>query len=98
MANQVAMMTWMKNFLTPEQRSELCLAHRQERDQRYADRIKAVLGVDAGTSSIAVLAEYLLVDERTIWRYVALYTKAGLSGLLERKHQGLSWKADPARV
>ncbi len=38
----------MKNYLTEEERAQLRLQHRRERDRREADRIKAVLLYDKG--------------------------------------------------
>jgi hypothetical protein len=41
----------MKNLLSDEQRSQLRLQHKKERDKRVCDRIKAVLLSDEGWST-----------------------------------------------
>ena len=38
----------MSNLLTSEERSELLLKHKSERDKRMADRIKVILLFDQG--------------------------------------------------
>jgi transposase len=59
----------MKAILTREERSDLERLHRQQRDSKQADRIKAILLVDMGYSR-AEVARILFRDEGTItaWR------------------------------
>lgn len=62
----------MKDFLSSEQRSELRLKHRSEKDGRTRDRIKAVLLANKGWS-FRHIAEALLLDEETISKHVHEY-------------------------
>ena len=62
----------MKEYLTPEQRSELKSKHRSEKDRRTADRIKAILLSDKGWT-FRQIAEALLLDEETISTHVNEY-------------------------
>jgi transposase len=65
----------MKEFLPPEQRSQLRLQHRSEKDRRTADRIKAVLLSDKGWT-FRQIAEALLLDEETISKHVTEYIES----------------------
>lgn len=62
----------MKEFLTSEQRTQLKLQHRSEKDRRTADRIKAVLLSDKGWT-YRQIAEALLLDVETIAKHVSEY-------------------------
>lgn len=64
----------MKAFLTESERRVLRFQHRQERNRRVADRIKAVLLSDKGRS-YRQIADALLLDEQTISRHVEDYCK-----------------------
>ena len=55
----------MKNFLTEQERNYLKLLHKQERDKRICDRIKAVLLHDKGWSS-AQISEALLITDSSM--------------------------------
>ncbi len=77
----------MKNFLSPEQVRELKYAHRHERDKRLADRIKAVISLNAGFS-FENIAAILLLDETTLRRYVEIFQEKGVGGLLELQYHG----------
>ena len=59
----------MKEYLNQEEREALKAQHRQEKNRRVADRIKAVLLSDKGWT-YRQIAEALLIDERTISRHV----------------------------
>ncbi|GHT93817.1 hypothetical protein FACS1894122_09650 [Alphaproteobacteria bacterium] len=59
----------MKNFLTKEEETELKQRHRQEKDRRTADRIKAVLLSNKGWS-YRYISEALFLDEETISKHV----------------------------
>ena len=52
----------MDNFLSEEEKKYFRLLHRQERERRSADRIKAVILLDKGWTRRAI-AEALLLDE-----------------------------------
>lgn len=62
----------MKGFLTETKREALKAQHRQEKNRRVADRIKAVLLSDKGWT-YRQIAEALLIDEQTIGRHVDEY-------------------------
>lgn len=58
--------------LTDKQRKELIQRHRQERDKRICDRIKAVLVFDDGYN-YSEIARLLLLDDETIRRHINDY-------------------------
>ena len=58
--------------LTDKQRQDLIQRHRQERDKRICDRIKAVLAFDDGYS-YSEIARLLLLDDETIRRHINDY-------------------------
>ena len=62
----------MKKFLNKEERKQLTEQHRQEKDGRTRDRIKAVLMSDTGWT-FKDIAEALLLDQETISRHVKEY-------------------------
>ena len=62
----------MKKFLNEEERKQLTDQHRQEKDGRPRDRIKAVLMSDTGWT-FKDIAEALLLDQETISRHVKEY-------------------------
>src|SRR5208282_216883 len=74
-------------MLTEEQISELKLAHKQTREKRLADRIKAILYLHYGLS-YAEIAKLLLFDEVTIRRYMKQFKENGIKGLLEFRYTG----------
>ena len=53
----------MRDFLSPEERSKLKLQHKQERDRRVCDRIKAILLADEGWTFKQIAKVLLLSDE-----------------------------------
>jgi len=73
--------------LTDDQVIRLKLAHKQTREKRLADRIKAVLYVHFGLS-YAEIAKLLLFDEVTVRRYGKQFEKKGVDGLLEYRYTG----------
>lgn len=77
----------MGEFLTEKQVTELKQAHKQVREKRLADRIKAVLYLNYGLS-YSDIAKLLLFDEVTIRRYVKAFKEKGLDGLLEFHYTG----------
>lgn len=62
----------MERKLTDKQRQDLIQRHRQERDKRVCDRIKAVLAFDDGYS-YSEIARLLLLDDETIRRHINDY-------------------------
>lgn len=77
----------MKDFLTEEQVKTLKLTHRTLRDKKLADRIKAVLSLNAG-HELSKIAAILLLDEVTLRRYVERFKEKGVDGLLEYRYTG----------
>ncbi len=74
-------------MVTEEQVQALKLAHKQTRDKRVADRIKAILYLHYGLS-YAEIAKLLLFDEVTIRRYFKQFQEKGIEGLLEYRYAG----------
>lgn len=74
-------------MLNDTQVTELKLAHKQTRDKRLADRIKAVLYLHYGFSYDEI-AKLLLFDDVTIRRYAKQYKEKGIDGLLEYRYKG----------
>jgi transposase len=62
----------MKDFLSDSEQTALKIRHRQERDGRTRDRLKAILLSDKGWSYKSI-AEALMVDEETISKHVRGY-------------------------
>lgn len=62
----------MQDFLPPSERDDLIAQHRQEKNRRVADRIKAVLLSDQGWS-YSQIAQALLLDKQTVKRHVEEY-------------------------
>lgn len=77
----------MKDFLSKQQINELRLDHRAERDSRYADRIKAVLMLNKGLS-VSQIADYLLMDEKSVRNYHKRYLDGGLEALCNDQYYG----------
>jgi len=69
----------VKDFLSKEEIAE--------RKSRYADRIKAVLMLNSGYPA-ATVAECLLLDEKTVRKYLKRYLEGGLEGLCIDWHRG----------
>lgn len=77
----------MKDFLTEEQIKVLKLTHKTIRDKKLADRIKAILSLNAGFEYSQV-AKILLLDEVTLRRYIEKFNEKGINGLLEYHYIG----------
>lgn len=78
----------MKEFnLTPSQISGLRITHRQEREKRAADKIKAVILLGTGWT-LKEVSEVLLLDEETLRSYVEKYQIGGLEALLKTIYLG----------
>ncbi len=73
--------------LSKTQLAELEKQHRQLRDKRQADRVKAVIALSKGWSA-ATLSEILLLDEKTSRNYFNRYQHGGLAALLEDDYAG----------
>lgn len=68
--------------LSDSELTALRLAHSKERDQRKADRLKAVYLLGKGWSALQV-SEALLVDDDTVRDWFKRYRRAGQPGLLK---------------
>lgn len=77
----------MPDFLDSDQVLVLKQAHKQMKDKKLADRIKAVLSLNRGMD-YAELAAVLLLDEATLRRYVRQFQAKGIDGLLEYRYTG----------
>lgn len=81
----------MKNFLSNQERLVLREAHRAERVKRRADKVKALLLLNAGWS-YEMIANALFLDDSTVRRYESNYHKGGLDLLIEDDYQGKACK------
>src|ERR1700691_2450925 len=77
----------MKSFLSNEQRKEYIQMHRKSKEKQFADRIKCILGLDKGYSHEEI-AELLMIDESTIWRWHQQFQQGGMEQLLKNDYQG----------
>lgn len=73
--------------LSQEQINELRRAHRQAKNIREADRIKAIYSLAIG-HSIAQVVSILMIDEETLRNYKKQYLSGGINLLLKNNHQG----------
>lgn len=62
----------MERRLTTQERLDLKIRHKKERDKRICDRIKAVLAYDDGYN-YSEIAKILLLDDETIHRHIEDY-------------------------
>jgi len=62
----------MERRLTTQERLDLKMRHKKERDKRICDRIKAVLAYDDGYN-YSEIAKILLLDDETIHRHIEDY-------------------------
>lgn len=87
----------MVGFLSEKQKVELRAEHRVEDKSRYADRIKAILMLDAGYSA-AKVAELLLMDEKSVGNYRRRYEAGGLEELCVDEYDGKLCRLDAAEL
>lgn len=81
----------MNGFLDTGQIEAYKRMHKVCRNQKKADRIKAILMLNSGYTQ-AEIAEVLLVDESTIWRWWDLFKLKGIKDLLKDNYTGGSPK------
>jgi transposase len=74
-------------FLTSEQRAEIKSLHRQCKERRFADKLKAILLLDKGLSCEEI-SEILLLDDDTIRNYKKQYLSEGANALLSDNNKG----------
>lgn len=77
-----------------EQVATLRQAHKTIRDKKLADRIKAILSLNAGFEYTHI-ARILLLDEITLRRYVDVFREKGVDGLLECRYAGGHSRLNP---
>ena len=78
----------MQGFeLAPEEIIRLRLAHKRERNKKFAYRINAVILLGSGWTLEAV-KNALLLDEETLRNYITYYKAGGLKLLLKNNHKG----------
>ena len=81
----------MKRFLTSEEREALTKEHRQERDKKRADRMKAVLWSDDGLTQEQI-AKLLFVHVHTIHEHFTAYKE---EKRFDANHKGSKPKLTP---
>lgn len=78
----------MKGFrLTKEEVSELCVAHRAERNRHAAYKINAVILLGTGWK-LKEVKNALLIDDETLRKYVEKYQAGGIAELLQTHYSG----------
>jgi len=77
----------MERFLTDAEESILREAHRAERVKKQADRIKAILWLNAGWS-YEQIAQALFLDHTSVRRYEKIFRTDGLDELLNDHYCG----------
>lgn len=81
-------------FLTNDERLILEEAHRASREKRQADKIKVVLLLNKGWD-ISIVAEALLIDKATVYRYLNTYQDEGVNRLIGSRYKGGISKLSP---
>lgn len=83
--------------LTPEEVIALRQVHRQMAHRTDAYRINAIILLGTGWTQEEV-GEALLLDERTLRRYVQVYRQGGIQALLETRYQGSECRLDQKQL
>ncbi len=76
----------MANFLLPDEVDSLKTLHKKA-DKKQRDKIKAILLLDKGYE-YGEIAEILLIDYTTVWRWYETYITVGSTGLLRDYYLG----------
>ena len=87
----------MSGFLSRNEQMILKEAHRAAQDKRHAYKINAILLLNEGWSYEQIAAA-LLLDETTARRYLKIYQRQGLDGLLDNLYEGREPKLDPKQI
>jgi len=82
--------------LSSKRISALTVLHKAQRDRRFADRLKAIIHLGNGWT-VGEVAEALLVDEKTIYLWLAKYQEGGTDLLLTLNYEGKSSKLTDAQ-
>lgn len=77
----------MSDLLTAREVVILRTAHRNIKDRRICDRIKALLSLNDGVPA-ATVAKVLLWNEVTVRKYLKKFKQKGISGLFEMRYKG----------
>lgn len=80
-----------EHFLTSEERNNLIIIHRNLRDKKYADRIKAIILFDKGYSKIQICG-ILLIDKKTLNKIFKKYNAKGVDGVLTDNYKAYTGK------
>jgi len=73
--------------LNKEEIIALRVAHRQAKNKRDADRIKAIYSLAIG-HSVSQVASILMIDEETLRNYQKNYEEGGITALLKNDYKG----------
>jgi len=74
-------------YLTPDQLSELRIAHKSESYKHSAYKINAIILLGTGWK-LKEVKEALLLDEETLRDYIKRYQSGGIEGLISTYYQG----------
>jgi len=77
----------MSGFLTDAQRKEYKQLHKKGKGQQLCDRIKSILALDTGYS-YSEIADILMIEESTIWRWKEEFESGGIEQLLKNDYKG----------
>jgi len=76
----------MNDFLTPTEISALKSLHKKA-DRKQRDKIKGILLLNRGYE-YSEIAEILLIDHSTLWRWYESYISKGIEGLMQDNYTG----------
>ena len=76
----------MNDFLTPTEISALKSLHKKA-DRKQRDKIKGILLLNRGYE-YSEIAEILLIDHSTLWRWYESYISKGVEGLMQDNYTG----------
>ena len=86
-----------QRFLNIDQREELLSLHRNTKNKKHADRIKAILLFDDGYSKTEI-SKILFIERRSIGKYINKYLKKGINALLKDNNSGTSPKLNNKQI
>ena len=88
----------MQGFtLTTDELNELRRAHRQTKNKRAADRIKAVYSLAVG-HNVAQVASILMIDEETLRNYRDRYQSGGVKALVKDNYKGSACRLSTSEI
>ena len=76
----------MNNFLKPKEIAALKSLHKKA-DRKQRDKIKGILLLNRGYG-YSEIAEILLIDQSTVWRWYESYISEGVDGLMKDNYTG----------